>query len=731
MRTAYLLLFLTVRNDARAQRPPDLSAVLDRAIAAGENSLGEGERETAESFYRSALLEGWLLQGSLAAADGRLDEARESFLRASKSAVETRRALQSLAVVELRRGEPTEAVRLLTRVVSQAPRDAGARRLLADALVESDQPTQAVQALEEARALAPGDLELAFVLATGYLRLKKPDAADRLFAEIAKGRPIPQTRVLIGRTYRDFGEYGRARAELNAALRQDPRVRRAHYHLGMLAVLDEGIVRLDEAIAEFRKELKLEPRDPITNLRLGMALVEAQKHAEALAPLELAAASNPPAADAFLYLGRAHLALGLPEKAVADLRRGLELARTELRIGSGHYQLGLALRQLGEHEEAGRHFAEAERYSAERAMNARERLARYLAGVETESDADKKAAISEALEASPLSALTPAQREKLKGHVTTSLARAYLNLGVMHAQAERFGRAAELLVEAARIAPDFPQVQRTLGVANFNARRFDKAIEPLSRALAVSPGDSSLSQMLALSYLNTEAYEKAVELLEADPERRTNASLQFAYGLALVRSGRAAQAQLVFSRLLAEHGDSAELQVVLGQAHAQQGDYASAIRSLTHALELRADVAEANAALGVIYLKQGRLAEAEAALRAELEAHSDDQRSRSNLASVLELLGRPDEALVLLRAILKARPDHVDARYLLGKILLAQGKASEALDHLEVAARLAPQESNVRYQLGQAYQKLGRADEAQRQFDAFRALKDKRSETEP
>ena len=53
-----------------------------------------------------------------------------------------------------------------------------------------------------------------------------------------KARPIPQTHVLIGRAYRDAGEYERARAELQRPLAQDPGVRRAHYYLGMVALAD-------------------------------------------------------------------------------------------------------------------------------------------------------------------------------------------------------------------------------------------------------------------------------------------------------------------------------------------------------------------------------------------------------------------------------------------------------------------------------------------------------------
>src|SRR5439155_24864393 len=118
---------------------------------------------------------------------------------------------------------------------------------------------QAVQELEEAHGAAPDDPEMTFTLGSAYLRLKKVDAAERLFADVAKARPLPQTYVLIGRTYRDAGAYERARVALETALKMDPRVRRAHYYLGTLAVMEEGVVRLDAAIAEFRQELALAP----------------------------------------------------------------------------------------------------------------------------------------------------------------------------------------------------------------------------------------------------------------------------------------------------------------------------------------------------------------------------------------------------------------------------------------------------------------------------------------
>ena len=132
-------------------------------------------RRSAESHYRSALQEGWQLRGDLATVEGRLTEARDAFRAASVSAVENRRALQSLVLAHLQLREAAQAVEILTRLLSKNPRDLPIRKLLAQALVANGQTSEAVQELEEAYAGAPEDDELAFTLALGYLRLKKVD----------------------------------------------------------------------------------------------------------------------------------------------------------------------------------------------------------------------------------------------------------------------------------------------------------------------------------------------------------------------------------------------------------------------------------------------------------------------------------------------------------------------------------------------------------------------------
>ena len=92
----------------------------------------------------------------------------------------------------------------------------------------------------------------------------------------------------------------------------DPRVRRAHYYLGTSAILEEGVVRLDEAITEFRKELQIAPGDPLATLRLGVVLVEARRYEEAMPLLERAVREPRAPYDAWLFLGRSQLATDGP-----------------------------------------------------------------------------------------------------------------------------------------------------------------------------------------------------------------------------------------------------------------------------------------------------------------------------------------------------------------------------------------------------------------------------------
>ena len=125
--------------------------------------------------------------------------------------------------MDLQTGRAADAVDVLTRLAGRHEKDGALQRLLAQALMANGQLQEAVQAFETARAIDPKDPELAFLLGSAYLQVKKLDEAERLFAEVIKARPGPETDVLLGRTYRDAAQYDRARVVLRRALKADPK----------------------------------------------------------------------------------------------------------------------------------------------------------------------------------------------------------------------------------------------------------------------------------------------------------------------------------------------------------------------------------------------------------------------------------------------------------------------------------------------------------------------------
>ena len=290
-------------SSAAAQAGPGASTLFDRSIAAAEASLRGGHPEDAEKAYREAIGEGWLLLGTMDRVEDRLPAAESAFRIAASEG--SPRAQEALALLLLQKGDSVEAVKILSDLTARDSKSVRTRRLLAQALMAGGQLDGAVKVLEETRSLAPADLEVAFALADAYLRRKEIEPAARLFAQIVSERPLPQTHVLIGGAYRDAREFARADAELQAALKQDPRVRRAHYLLAMAILDQKGTAGVEQAVPHFQAELRLAPEDPATNLELGVALVEGQRPAEAVDALALAARSGPPSRPNLLPRPRA------------------------------------------------------------------------------------------------------------------------------------------------------------------------------------------------------------------------------------------------------------------------------------------------------------------------------------------------------------------------------------------------------------------------------------------
>ncbi|MGH8459824.1 MAG: tetratricopeptide repeat protein, partial [Nevskiales bacterium] len=230
-----------------------------------------------------------------------------------------------MALAHLRRGHAEDALPVLRQYLTDHAADFAARTLLAHALNALGKAEEASWELKDSLQSSPDNPELLYALASTQLAVRQVQEATFHFGRLKALRPIPATHVLIGRTYRDFGYYREAEAELLHALEVTPRVRRAHYYLGTIYLQSEGSKKLEEAPAEFEKELRLAPADYLTNLYLGIARVALRQYPAALPPLQRAALAAPREANPHFFLGQAYYFLGNAPAAVRTLRKALKL----------------------------------------------------------------------------------------------------------------------------------------------------------------------------------------------------------------------------------------------------------------------------------------------------------------------------------------------------------------------------------------------------------------------
>ena len=118
--------------------------------------------------------------------------------------------------------------------------------------------------------------------------------------------------------------------------------------------------------------------------------------------------------------------------------------------------------------------------------------------------------------------------------------------------------------------------------------------------------------------------------------------------VALLQSGRYAQAEQRARELVALHPDSGVAWKALGVALERQRK--DALSVMQRAAALLPEDAEVHANLGAALLASGRHTEAIASLRRAVQLRPDDADGLSNLGNALRLAGRTDEALASYQA---------------------------------------------------------------------------------
>lgn len=177
-------------------------------------------------------------------------------------------------------------------------------------------------------------------------------------------------------------------------------------------------------------------------------------------------------------------------------------------------------------------------------------------------------------------------------------------------------------------------------------------------------------------------------------------------------SGRVADAEKIYNRILETIPDHPDALHLAGVAAGQQGRRDEAIQRIEQALVINPDLVEAHNNLGNILKDAGRLDDAETHYREALARKSDYADAHGNLAILLHERGNLAAATDAYRKALEINSENDNLLCRLGDACFAQGQPEEAVDCYRKALAVAPRRADVLNNLGNAYKMLKRYDEA-------------------
>jgi tetratricopeptide (TPR) repeat protein len=423
------------------------------------------------------------------------------------------------------------------------------------------------------------------------------------------------------------------------------------------------------------------PGDFWLNFRLGIALAQAERWAEAAGYYRGALAARPDAFGAHNNLGNALVETGDVAAAIASYRRALDL---DPNYPGAHHNLGIALAKQGDVAAAIASYRRALKLSPDDAAT------HYDLGVlfcDVKRDYDRAAAhFRQALATAP---------KDVKAH--TSLGNALQGKGDVEGAVASYRRALDL-------DPEYATAYVGLGIALNRHGDVEGAVASFRRALELDP-DSAAAHLNFGALLcdvkhdydrAADHFRRALELAPKDATGHRN------LGNALVGKGDMQGAAASFRRALELDPKNVITHYGLGNALRAQGDLDAAITSYRAALALEPRNAPVRTNLGATLRARGKLDEAIREYRTAIDHDPKHARAHYNLGNALADQKQFDAAITSYRAALALEPRDALAHNALGNALRARGKSEEAVKAYRAAIDLNPAYFPAHFNLGNA-----------------------------
>ena len=597
--------------------------------AAAQPEAGQAAAERAAAYRL-------FLQGRHLENQGDIEGAVRAYREAAALDLESGELLAELSSVYARRNRNDEAVAVAREALERDPENRTAHRILGllfaaragERSATAEDARLAVRHLEQARETLLTDYNVELTLARLYMQTDAAQRAVDLLEELRKDAPgLAETGMLLARAYEQVGRVGDAVTTLEQAVaagRPSSRV------LRRLAELYGKDGRWSDAVEVYERAVDLNPRSARTRRELANALLRAGRPARARDVLDELVELRPNDVYGLYLLSEVELELRNFDAAEAAARRLVEVEPEGLRGA-------LAL---------------AEVYSRKREHR---RVVEVLAPL---------------LENTQDTGLRPEQVAGLLGRVGfayeqlqeyEAASRVYeQGVELMPSSLAFGGRLAQAYIDASQLADarrvlDAMREEHggSLTVTRLTARvlgdagDIDAGIALLEEALRSRTGQPRAYLALAAYYGHYERFDAAIELLEsADGRFPDETSILFRLGALLEQSGRPADAERNFRRILELNPEHAATLNYLGYMLADRGErLEESVMLLERAIESDPYNGAYLDSLGWAYFKLDRLDRAEPLLQQASEQMAWNSVIQDHLGDLMLRLGRYADAI--------------------------------------------------------------------------------------
>ena len=265
---------------------------------------------------------------------------------------------------------------------------------------------------------------------------------------------------------------------------------------------------------------------------------------------------------------RARLVIGAARRRLGDLAAARsmlsEVAAVKPQSSEAHYELGLALAQAGERDEAIASLRRAAALEGDfaqawRALSEQLYLAGDAPGATQAYDEHVRVAVKDANLRAAIAALRDGRAEDAEAQLRPYLRAHPGDLGAIRLLAESLGlrhrhEEAELILNhCLRLAPGFTAARFTYALTLYEQNKAEEAIAELEALRKLRPDEPHVLSMLAACHVLRMDHEKAILLLENLVARHPReAKFWISYGQSLRIVGRRDEAIVAYRRALAE-----------------------------------------------------------------------------------------------------------------------------------------------------------------------------------